>query len=82
MGYLEDTVTERREMDTYAFMSVSKGENSDTSEWLPFPEPTRSNIKKRNRQSSSEEALAKDTKRKPTDNAADEYEVQRVSRNT
>ena len=44
-------------------MSASEGENSDTSEWLPFPTPKYNKNLKRDRQSSSEEAMNKPRKK-------------------
>ena len=46
---------EVKEQDMYMFMSASEGDNSDTSEWLPFPTSKGISGKKRDRQSSSEE---------------------------
>lgn len=62
------------EFDTYIFMSASEEEGSDTSEWLPFPDSIRKISNKEVMQSSSEEALTMDRKRKPTDRSVDDKE--------
>ncbi|KAK1124108.1 hypothetical protein K0M31_007131 [Melipona bicolor] len=56
------------------FMSASEGENSDTSDWFPFPITRDRNKNKKSRQSSSEENRSTDTKRKPVDPYVDAKE--------
>ena len=64
-----------KEQKAYAFISASDGEN--TSEWLLFPTPKRMGRIKRDRQSSSEEAVGKNPKKKiagKTDHDAEEID--------
>ena len=63
---------ELKEQEMYAFMSASEGDNSDTSEWLSFPTPKHIAGQKQDRESSPEEALTKNQKKKPSEKAIDD----------
>ena len=63
---MQKTHGETREQETYTFMSANEGDNSDASEWLPFPTTKNISGKKRDRQSSSEENETKNPRKRTT----------------